>query len=199
MHRLIVIASVVALVLAACSPSDSAGTTGPPPTEASTTTTERPLPTSAAPLPDMELTSPAFEAGEEIPVKYTCDGSDISPKLEVLFPPTGTVTLAIIVDDPDAPVGVWDHWVEYDIPGTDGNVIWEEGVGRIGVPGVNSWNLAGYGGPCPPQGQNHRYFFTVFALDSELLIPEGVESAVLREAMEGKILAEAELMGTYGR
>lgn len=147
----------------------------------------------------MELTSPAFADGDVIPVKYTCDGADVSPQLDVLYPPTGTATLAMIVDDPDAPVGTWDHWVEYEIAHEGGDANWPEDAGRIGVPGINSWNVTGYGGPCPPEGQDHRYFFTVFALDSELLIPEGVDSAALREAMDGKILAEAQLMGTYSR
>jgi len=195
MRRITVLISALLLLTAACSAAETEESTVPPPV----TTTERPLPTSAPPLPPMEVVSPAFEDGGEVPTKFTCDGADVSPELEILYPPTGTVVLAIIVDDPDAPVGVWDHWVEYDVPHEGGDAVWDEDAGRIGVPGVNSWNVAGYGGPCPPEGQNHRYFFTVYALDSELLIPEGVDSAALREAMEGRILAESQLMGTYAR
>lgn len=147
----------------------------------------------------MEVTSPAFGEGDLIPVKFSCDGQNISPELEIVSPPIGTITLALIVDDPDAPVGIWDHWVEYDIVVESGDLLWPEDAGRLGVQGVNSWNLSGYGGPCPPQGENHRYFFTVFALDAELLIPEGVDSDALRMAMEGHILGEAQLVGTYSR
>lgn len=186
----------LAVVIAACSPADETAETEPEPT----TTTERPLPTSGPPRPDMTLESPAFADGDVIPAKFTCDGADISPELNVISPPSGTASLAIVVDDPDAPVGVWDHWVEYDIPlEGEEDQVWAEDVGPLGVQGVNSWNVPGYGGPCPPEGQDHRYFFTVYALDKELLIPEGVDSNELRSAMDGHILAEAQLMGTYSR
>ena len=192
MGRRINVIIALAVAVSACSVSeDTVETT------TATTTTQRPLPTTMPPQPPMELTSPAFGEGDPVPIKYTCDGQNVSPELQVSSLPIGTVTLALIVDDPDAPVGTWDHWVEYDI-GPD-NQNWPENAGRIGIQGVNSWNLPGYGGPCPPEGENHRYFFTVFALDSELLIPEGVDSDALRTAMEGRILAEAELMATYGR
>ena len=150
---------------------------------------------SAAHGPDIT----GIRRGDPIPAKFSCDGQDISPELQVISLPVGTVTLALIVDDPDAPVGTWDHWVEFDIEIESENQLWPEDVVRLGVRGVNSWNLLGYGGPCPPQGENHRYFFTVFALDTELLIPEGVDSDALRLAMEGHTLGEAQLMGTYGR
>lgn len=147
----------------------------------------------------MEITSTAFEDGTVIPVKYTCDGEDISPRIDVTFPPAGAANLVLIVDDPDAPVGTWDHWVEFDIPIPGDEITWAEGVAIIGTPGNNSWNVTGYGGPCPPEGQDHRYFFTVYALDADLLLPEGVQSDDVREAMEGHILGEAQLMGTYAR
>ncbi len=196
MSRRSVAVAVVALALAACSSPETVSTTSvaPPPT-----TTERQLPTTGPPRPPMEVTSPAFDEGDPIPVRFSCDGQNISPELEIVSPPIGTITLALIVDDPDAPVGTWDHWVEYDIAVESGDQLWPENAGRLGVQGVNSWNLSGYGGPCPPQGQNHRYFFTVFALDTELLIPEGVDSDALRSAMDGHILGEAQLMGTYSR
>jgi Raf kinase inhibitor-like YbhB/YbcL family protein len=148
----------------------------------------------------MTLESPAFAEGATIPVRFTCDGANVSPELDVISPPSGTAAFAIVVDDPDAPVGTWDHWVEYDIPLEDAeDQVWVEDVGLLGVRGVNSWNLPGYGGPCPPEGQNHRYFFTVYALDKQLLAPEGLDSGELRAAMEGHIIGEAQLMGTYSR
>jgi Raf kinase inhibitor-like YbhB/YbcL family protein len=197
MAKRLAIAVALLLAIVACSPSADE----PEVTETieTTSTTERPLPTTAPPLREMELTSPAFADGDSIPIKFTCDGANVSPELTVRFAPPGTVTLALIVDDPDAPVGVWDHWVEFDIPRTQEDETWPEDAGRIGVPGVNSWNLEGYGGPCPPEGRDHRYFFTVYALRSELLVPEGVDSTTLRRAMEDEILAEAVLMGTYSR
>lgn len=187
---------LVSVVIGACSPADVTDSTSTS-TIPTTTTTQRPLPTTGPPQPDMAITSPAFEEGRSIPVRHTCDGADRSPELLVSDPPPGTMSLAIIVDDPDAPVGVWDHWVEYDIEPS--GEPWPEAAGRLGVQGVNSWNLPGYGGPCPPQGETHRYYFTVYALDTELSIPAGVDSGELRAAMEGHILAEAQLMGTFSR
>lgn len=187
------------MLLTACAPGvepiEESGVT-----PRTTTTTEQPLPTAGPTPPDMSLEAPAFGQGDPIPVQYTCDGENISPELHVLNAPSGTLTLALIVDDPDAPLGVWDHWVEYDIPVTTDPVqIWDEGAGLLGVQGINSWRIGGYGGPCPPAGESHRYFFTVYALDARLRIPGGVDSAAVREAMETHILAEAELMGTYSR
>jgi Raf kinase inhibitor-like YbhB/YbcL family protein len=194
MSRRIIVLVALVFAVAACSGGEDAVETTVAPT-----TTERPLPTTMPPQPPMELTSPAFSEGDPVPVKYTCDGQNISPELQITSLPIATVTLALIVDDPDAPVGTWDHWVEYDIEPDDQDQTWPEDAGRLGVQGLNSWNLPGYGGPCPPEGENHRYFFKIFALDSELLIPEGVDSDALRTAMEGHILGEAELMATYQR
>ena len=194
MSRRIAVFLVLALAVTACSSSEDAVETTVAPT-----TTERPLPTTVPPQPPMKLTSPAFGEGDAVPVKFTCDGQNISPELQVTSLPIGTVTLALIVDDPDAPVGTWDHWVEYDIESGTDDQIWPEDVGRLGVQGLNSWSLPGYGGPCPPEGENHRYFFNVFALDAELLIPEGIDSDDLRTAMKGHTLGEAELLATYGR
>ncbi len=194
MSRRIAVFVVLALAATACSSSEDVVETTVAPT-----TTERPLPTTMPPQSPMELTSPAFGAGDAVPVKFTCDGQNISPELRVTSLPIGTVTLAFIVDDPDAPVGTWDHWVEYEIESGTDDQIWPEDAGRLGVQGLNSWSLPGYGGPCPPEGENHRYFFTVFALDAELLIPEGIDSDDLRTAMEGHTLGEAELMATYER
>ena len=104
------------------------------------------------------------------------------------------------MDDPDAPVGTWDHWVEYDIDAAGGDYsIPAAAIGQIGTPGLNSWNLPGYGGPCPPEGQEHRYFFSVYALSGRLDLPPEIDSAGVRTAMEGKIIAEVVLMGRYAR
>ena len=190
---------VLSVVVAACTPagSDTETTTTVP---VETTATAAVVTTTTSEVVEMEIFTPAFAPGTPIPVKYTCDGENISPRLDVLNIPAAAVSLVLIVDDPDAPVGTWDHWVEYDIgiPG-GGDVSFAEGVGVLGIQGVNSWNLPGYGGPCPPEGQNHRYFFTVYALDDVLLIPGGSDSAAVRTAMDGHVIVEASLMGTYSR
>lgn len=164
--------------------------------------TPSPLPgmgQSAAPL---SLTSPAFPAGGEIPRKYTCDGDDVSPPLEWGTPPPGTQSLALIMDDPDAPVGTWDHWLVYNLPadarGLPEGVVVGPKAGAMGCSGKNSWGNLGYGGPCPPSGQ-HRYFFRVYALDTMLDLATGANKAQLLAAMAGHVLAQGELMGTYQR
>lgn len=143
----------------------------------------------------MRLSSPSFTPGETVPTRYTCDGEDVSPPLLIEDIPAGAVCLALVMDDPDAPMGTWDHWVAYDIP-----VIGEvpEGVAPLGTPGRNSWRRTGYGGPCPPSGV-HRYFFRVYALDARLGLPEGASKKHVLAAMQGHVLAEAELMGRYSR
>ena len=143
----------------------------------------------------MRLTSPAFADGEAIPVRFTCDGADVSPALEIADLPEGTACLALVMDDPDAPVGTWDHWVAYDIPVA---AAIPEGVKGLGIAGRNSWRKTGYGGPCPPFGE-HRYFFKVYALQSPLGLPAGASKKQVLEAMKGHVLAEAVLMGRYSR
>ncbi len=143
----------------------------------------------------MAISSSAFAHNETIPVLYTCDGADISPPLAISNVPEGTVSLALIVDDPDAPVGTWDHWVEFNIPVT-GTIA--EDAGQIGTRGRNSWGSTGYGGPCPPSG-THRYFFKLYALDAELDLSAGATKRQVEAAMEGRILAQAELIGLYAR
>ena len=143
----------------------------------------------------MRLTSSSFEPGAGIPRRFTCDGLDISPPLELQDIPDGTVSLVLVMDDPDAPGGTWDHWVAYDIPVSD---VIEEAVGKLGVAGRNSWGRQDYGGPCPPRG-THRYVFAVYALDTTLGLPTGAEKAKVLEAIEGHVLAEAHLMGRYAR
>ncbi len=149
------------------------------------------------------LSSSAFEHEAGIPVRYTCDGEDLSPPLLWEGVPEGTLSLALIMDDPDAPVGTWVHWVVYDLPAAMSGL--EEGVPPEpelpggGRHGTNSWRRLGYGGPCPPGG-THRYFFKLYALDvEELGLPAGASKGEVLRAMEGHVLAEAALMGRYGR
>ena len=141
----------------------------------------------------MEVTSPGFEAEGPIPARFTCDGADESPELRIAALPEGTVSLVLIMDDPDAPVWTWDHWVVYDIEPV-GSI--PENVGSLGTGGLNSWKRLGYGGPCPPEG-THRYFFRVLALDGTLGLAEGATKDEVLQAVEGRVLAEASLMGTF--
>lgn len=150
----------------------------------------------------MEIKSSAFGSGEMIPAKYTCDGADFSPPLEWMKTPAGTRSFALICDDPDAPMGTWVHWVIFDIPPSA--TMLGEGIKREkdlpggGTQGINDFRKIGYGGPCPPGG-THRYFFKLYALDTELGLKPGITKDQLLKAMRGHILAEAQLMGTYRR
>jgi Raf kinase inhibitor-like YbhB/YbcL family protein len=150
----------------------------------------------------LNLVSTAFEHGEPIPVNYSCDGSDISPPLQWDAPPGGTQSFALIVDDPDAPVGTWVHWVAYNLPGESWDlheaIPPDAELAAGGLHGQNSWKRLGYGGPCPPSG-THRYFFKLYALDTALGLEPGATAEQVRQAMEGHVLAEGELMGTYSR
>ncbi|MBN1219775.1 MAG: YbhB/YbcL family Raf kinase inhibitor-like protein [Anaerolineae bacterium] len=145
-----------------------------------------------------EITSPAFVQGETIPVKYTCDGEDISPPLQWSDLPAGTQSLALISDDPDAPMGTWVHWIVYNLPADTRKLPEQVSLPANSVDGKNSWGRTGYGGPCPPSG-THRYFFKLYALDTMLDLAAGANKTKLLQAMEGHILAQAELMGTYAR
>jgi Raf kinase inhibitor-like YbhB/YbcL family protein len=143
----------------------------------------------------MRLTSPAFEHGQPIPARYTCDGEGVSPPLLIHDLPEGTASLALIVDDPDAPMGTWDHWVAYNIPLTEEI---GENAAEVGDAGSNSWGRTGWGGPCPPDGM-HRYLFRIYALGSTLGLDRGATKEQLLAALEGNTLGEAELVGTYAR
>jgi len=150
----------------------------------------------------IELTSTAFAAGEPIPAKYTCDGDNVSPPLEWGQPPAGTESLALIMDDPDAPSGTFVHWVYYDlaptVSGLPEGVSTDEKPSQGGTNGKNGAGRSGYTGPCPPSG-SHRYFFRLYALDSELGAAAGLSKDQLLQAMEGHLLAQGELMGVYSR
>ncbi len=140
----------------------------------------------------MKLTSPEFENGNKIPREFTCEGDDFNPKLIIEDIPAGTKSLALIVDDPDAPMGTWVHWVSFNIPVV--SQIDEDSI--LGKQGLNDFGRKEYGGPCPPSG-THRYFFKLYALDTVLDLNEGINKEALEEAMEGHILDKAELIGLY--
>jgi hypothetical protein len=203
------------LLLAACTPE-----TLPQPTEAAPANqapaeaTQAPAPTAAftpsevptavlEPALPFELISTAFEQGGPIPDKYTCDGEDVSPSLAWGDPPAGTQSLALIMDDPDAPGGTFDHWILFNISPElrelpEAIPVGMNSGGMTAINGVNSFGRSSYDGPCPPFG-THRYFFKLYALDTTLnLDPSATKDQVLA-AMQGHILAEAELMGIYIR
>lgn len=145
----------------------------------------------------MELTSPDFEHNTLIPSQFTCDGEDINPTLEILGVPGSTEDLVLIMDDPDAPNGTWTHWILWNIDPDADKIV--SGTAPVGsVEGMTSFGTSGYGGPCPPSG-THRYFFKLYALDEKLDLDSKASVEELREAMEGKILAESELIGLYSR
>jgi Raf kinase inhibitor-like YbhB/YbcL family protein len=149
------------------------------------------------------VTSSAFEAGETIPEKYSCDGADLSPPLEWSRTPEGTMSVALVCEDPDAPRGMWVHWVLWGLP-PDSTSLPEAMppdtvLVNTGIQGKNDWGRIGYGGPCPPSGPAHRYFFRLYALDTRLELRPGATRKDLRAAIDGHILAEGQLMGKYER
>jgi Raf kinase inhibitor-like YbhB/YbcL family protein len=151
----------------------------------------------------LRVESDAFKAEETIPQRYTCDGEDLSPPLSWSEPPAGTQGLVLIGDDPDAPVGTWDHWVLFNIPAATRSL--PEGIPAdpvidgVGTHGSNGWHRLGYGGPCPPKGGAHRYYFKLYALDTTLNLDPGASKKDVETAIEGHILAEGQLIGLYGR
>lgn len=151
----------------------------------------------------LELSSSAFKENDVIPKKYTCDAEDLSPPLKWTDPPEGTKSFALISDDPDAPVGTWVHWVIYDIPPEalelQEGIPTDETLSNGAKQGLTDFRRVGYGGPCPPPGSYHRYFFKLYALDTKLNLPPRARKAKLLEAMKGHILAEAQLVGRYKR
>jgi len=179
-------AALLALALSACGPGAS-------PTA---------MPEKGGQAMAFELKSSAFGAGQSIPRKFTCDGQGVSPPLSWSDPPPGTRSLALISDDPDAPAGVWVHWVLYNLPVAARSL--PEAVSADAERpdgsrhGQNGWRRLGYGAPCPPSG-THRYFFKLYALDAPLELAAGANKQQVLKAMEGHILGQAELMGTYKR
>ena len=148
----------------------------------------------------MKITSSAFSDGALIPIKYTCDGDDISPPLVWNDIPENTASFVLINDDPDAPVGTWDHWILFNLDGKTTELAENVDLSKLaGVQlGHNSWRRNDYGGPCPPYG-THRYFFKLYALDMKLDLPASSSKQDIEKAMAGHILAEAELLGRYKR
>ena len=151
----------------------------------------------------MQLTSTAFAEGAVIPAKYTCDAKNVSPPLKWSGVPAGAKSLALIVDDPDAPSRTWVHWVLYDLPASVSelpeDVAKSQNVAGGAKQGLNDFKQLGYGGPCPPHGKPHRYFFKLYVLDSLLDLKPGLTKKDLERAMEKHILAQAQLVGTYQR
>jgi|TARA_Y100000310_G_scaffold93932_1_gene91515 hypothetical protein len=145
---------------------------------------------------NMKLTSPAFENNKEMPSEYTCDGANILPELNIDEVPENTKSLALIMDDPDAPVGTWVHWVVWNIPPDTKTIA--KGTEPQGTQGKTSFGKPGYGGPCPPFG-THRYFFKLYALDMTLDIKEDSDKKDLEAAMDGHIIEKTELLGLYKR
>jgi Raf kinase inhibitor-like YbhB/YbcL family protein len=150
-----------------------------------------------------ELTSPAFKEGERIPDRYTCEGEDVSPPLHWSVPPAATKIFVVIADDPDAPGGTWVHWVIYnlslDLRGLPESIPAKDHWLNGALQGLTDFKRVGYGGPCPPPGKPHRYYFKLYALDAVLnLKPRATKIQVL-EACKGHVLAEAQLMGRFGR
>jgi Raf kinase inhibitor-like YbhB/YbcL family protein len=159
-------------------------------------------PTNGAAM-KLHLTSTAFADGQPIPRRHALDDQDLSPALQWSGVPPATKSLALICDDPDAPMGVWVHWVIYDLPPTTAG--FSEGVPKSpelangAKQGVNDYKRVGYGGPCPPPGKPHRYFFKLYALDMMPDLKPGLTKKDLLKAMDGHVLVEGQLMGTYQR
>jgi hypothetical protein len=152
---------------------------------------------------NIQITSTAFADGQPIPAKYTCEGQNISPPLKWSGTPANAKSYALIADDPDAPVGTWVHWVLYNLTATTTelaeNTPKSQQLPGGAKQGLNDFRRLGYGGPCPPLGKPHRYFFKLYALDALLDLKPGVTKKDLLKAMEGHVLAEGQLMGTYQR
>jgi len=144
----------------------------------------------------MKITSSAFQEGGNIPSKFTCDGGDRSPPLQIAEIPSSAKSLALIVDDPDAPSGLFTHWIVWNISSQTNEIA--EGRAPNGVQGTSDFGKSGYGGPCPPSG-THRYYFKIFALDRELNLPSGTKRNQLDAAIKGHVVARGELMGRYSR
>jgi Raf kinase inhibitor-like YbhB/YbcL family protein len=145
----------------------------------------------------MHVSSSTFSEGQPIPKKYSCDGQNVSPPLKWDGVPENTKSMAIIVDDPDAPSGTFTHWVLYDLPAATPEL--KEGSSGAGKEGVNGFKKTGYGGPCPPPNGAHRYFFHIYALDIQSLGKAGLSKQDITAAMKGHVLAEGQLVGKYKR
>lgn len=186
--------SVSLLLMSACSVITSAPSATTDPSEMTGEGVE---------LATLELTSEAFGPQETIPERFTCDGEDISPPLSWSAPPDPTQSFALIMDDPDAPMGIWVHWVLFNIPADKRalpeNVPAEDQLSDGSLHGSNSWRRSNYGGPCPPSGSTHRYVFKLYTLDTQLDLEAGATKKQVLDAMDGHVLAHGELVGTFSR
>ena len=144
----------------------------------------------------MKITSSAFQEGGNIPSRFTCDGSDTSPPLQITGVPSEAKSLVLIVDDPDAPGGLFTHWLVWNIAPQTNSIA--EGSAPKGVQGTNDFGKSGYRGPCPPPG-THRYSFKIFALDRQLALRSGAKRGQVDAAMKGHVIAQGELVGRYSR
>ncbi|MCL1595228.1 MAG: YbhB/YbcL family Raf kinase inhibitor-like protein [Actinomycetia bacterium] len=200
---------VIGLISAACSSGSETEQTSPAEPPPSPTTTVARATTTAAPtttvsgttgppaVEEFTVTSDLISEGESLDVVITCDGDDVSPPIDISGIPAGTVSMVVIMEDPDAPIGVWDHWVVFDIEPTDSI---SQDATDLGVLGTNSWGDARYGGPCPPTGSGpHRYVSTVFALNVLLGLDQGSTKDQILDALVGNVLAQDSLMGTFER
>jgi len=165
--------------------------------ENATVSTERSTPMT------IQVRSAAFDEGQSIPQKHTCDGEDVSPSLSWENPPDRTKSFALICDDPDAPSGTWVHWVIFDLPAAITElpeaIPTKEEVLNGAKQGRNDFSRIGYGGPCPPKGDPHRYYFKLYALDAALNLKAGATKADVENAMKGHLLGEGKIMATYKR
>jgi Raf kinase inhibitor-like YbhB/YbcL family protein len=163
----------------------------------------QPADPGGGPPPGLALKSSAFESGRDIPAQFSCQGANVSPALSWTGSPSKTKSFVLIVDDPDAPSGTWVHWVVYDFPATvqslSEGIPKQEALPGGGSQGVNDFHNIGYGGPCPPPGKPHRYFFKLYALDAKTNLKPGATKKEVEDAMKGHILSQAELVGRFGR
>ena len=195
-HRLLIIPSAVLLISFIIAWSDSSG-------QLSTAAEFAHATFQGGRAVSFELTSTTFTGGGGIPKKHTCDGADVSPALKWNGAPAGTQSFALIADDPDAPIGTWTHWIIWNIPAKATAL--PEDVPKVGESGDgtrqgrNDFKRIGYGGPCPPPGKPHRYFFKLYALGAKLDLEAEASKSELEHAMKGHVLSQAELMGSYGR
>jgi Raf kinase inhibitor-like YbhB/YbcL family protein len=209
MKRTIILSIVTILVLLVfitapgCQEEEKTPETQPSESEAASEPETAPEPEPPPKEIEMAITTAAFEYGETMPTQYGCNGQNISPALSWSGVPEGTQSFALIVDDPDAPAGTFTHWVIFNIPGSASEL--EEAIPANpqltngALQGKNNYDKIGYGGPCPPEGTKHRYYFVLYALDQTLDLDAGASKAQVLDAMQGHILAQAELMGTYQR
>ena len=162
---------------------------------------DHPQPAQDSSAPNFRIESTEFKQGEDIPKKFTCVGDDSSPELRWTAPPTGTRSFALIVDDPDAPSGTWVHWVIYDLPAAQrelpGGQPKQDQMTGGARQGRNDFGRIGYGGPCPPAGSTHRYYFKLYALDIQLGLQPGATKQDVLAAAKGHVLAEAQLMARF--